>query len=72
MDTSKRGSHEDISLQRDCGKVWLQSKVLYYEGVRVRDLEQVAVGIKVGNNLWVTGHYELHARVEVIAGGRGL
>jgi hypothetical protein len=42
--------------------------MLYCGGVDVRGLEQVGVGVKVGNELWVTDHYGLHARVEVIGG----
>ena len=36
----------------------------------MRGLEQVGVGIKVGDDLWVTDYYRLYARVEVV-GDRG-
>jgi tyrosyl-DNA phosphodiesterase 2 len=43
-------------------------KVLYCGEVEVRGLERVGVGIKVGDDLWVTDHHGLHARVEVVGG----
>ena len=43
-------------------------KVLYCGEVKVRGLERVGVGVKLGDELWVTDHYGLHARVEVIGG----
>jgi tyrosyl-DNA phosphodiesterase 2 len=43
-------------------------KVLYCGEVEVQGLEQVGVGIRIGDELWITDHYGLHARVEVIGG----
>ena len=43
-------------------------KVLYRGEVEVRNLERVGVGVKTGDDLWVTDHYGLNARVEVIGG----
>jgi hypothetical protein len=40
-------------------------KALYCEEVGVQGLEQVSVGIRVGDDLWITDHYGFHARVEV-------
>jgi Zn-dependent membrane protease YugP len=41
-------------------------KVLYCGEVEVQGLEQVRVGIRIGDDLWITDHYGPHARVVVI------
>jgi len=43
-------------------------KVLFSGEVEVQGLEQVGVGIRIGDDLWITDHYGLHAQMEVIGG----
>ncbi|OCL11158.1 hypothetical protein AOQ84DRAFT_287793, partial [Glonium stellatum] len=43
-------------------------KVLFCGDVKVWCLERIGIGLDIGNELWITDHYGLHTRVEVISG----
>jgi hypothetical protein len=43
-------------------------KALYCRAVEVQGLEQVGAGIRIGDDMGITDHYGLHARVKLIGG----